>query len=79
MIISTDQAKKIISDSIKDEKAEQRRRRRHNIIKLLGAHVAKHRTQDLKHIMFNSKPSWLGRIYRKILEPICYLVGRLWQ
>ena len=50
-----------------------------NIIKALGAHVAKHRTQDLKHIMFNSKPSWLGRIYRKILEPICYLVGRLWQ
>jgi len=52
---------------------------KNNIIKLLGAHVAKHRTQDLKHIMFNSKPSWLGRIYRKILEPICYLVGRLWQ
>ena len=50
-----------------------------NIIKALGAHVAKHRTQDLKHIMFNSKPSWIGRIYRKILEPICYLVGRLWQ
>ena len=50
-----------------------------NIIKALGAHVAKHRTQDLKHIMFNSKPSWIGRIYRKILEPICYLVGRLWR
>jgi hypothetical protein len=52
---------------------------RSNIIKALGAHVAKHRTQDLKHIMFNSKPSWIGRIYRKILEPICYLVGRLWR
>ena len=50
-----------------------------NIIKALGAHVAKHRTQDLKHIMFNSKPSWIGRIYRKILEPICYVVGKLWQ
>ena len=50
-----------------------------NIIKALGAHVAKHRTQDLKHIMFNSKPSWIGRIYRKILEPICYAVGKLWQ
>ena len=50
-----------------------------NIIKALGAHVAKHRTQDLKHIMFNSKPSLIGRIYRKILEPICYLVGKLWQ
>jgi len=50
-----------------------------NIIKALGAHVAKHRTQDLKYIMFNSKPSWIGRIYRKILEPICYAVGKLWQ
>ena len=50
-----------------------------NIIKALGAHVAKHRTQDLKHIMFNSKPSLMGRIYRKILEPICYAVGKLWQ
>ena len=50
-----------------------------NIIKALGAHVAKHRTQDLKHIMFNSKPSLIGRIYRKILEPICYVVGKLWQ
>jgi hypothetical protein len=47
-----------------------------NIIKAIGAHVAKHRTQDLKHIMFGSKPSWLGRIYRKILEPICYWVGK---
>lgn len=50
-----------------------------NIVKALGAHVAKHRTQDLKHIMFNSKPSLIGRIYRKILEPICYWVGKLWQ
>ena len=46
------------------------------IIKDIGAHVAKHRTQDLKHIMFGSKPSWLGRVYRKILEPICYFVGK---
>ena len=47
-----------------------------NIIKAIGAHVARNRTQDLKHIMFGSKPSWLGRIYRKILEPICYIVGK---
>ena len=47
-----------------------------NIIKAIGAHVARHRTQDLKHVMFGSKPSWLGRIYRKILEPICYWVGK---
>ena len=47
-----------------------------SIIKTIGAHVARHRTQDLKHVMFGSKPSWLGRIYRKILEPICYWVGK---
>ena len=47
-----------------------------NIIKAIGAHFAKHRTQHLKHIMFNSKPSLLGKIYNKILEPICYWVGK---
>jgi hypothetical protein len=46
------------------------------IIKAIGAHVAKHRTQHLKHVMFNSKPSLLGKIYNKILEPICYWVGK---
>jgi len=49
---------------------------KNKIIRAIGAHIAKHRTQDLKHIMFGSKPSWLGRVYRKILEPICYFVGK---
>jgi len=44
-------------------------------IKALGSHVAKHRTQHLKHIMFNSKPSLLGKIYNNLLEPICYITG----
>jgi len=48
-----------------------------NIIKAIGAHVAKHRTQHLKHIMFNSKPSLLGKVYNKILEPICYWIGKI--
>ena len=47
-----------------------------NTIKAIGAHFAKHRTQHLKHVMFNSKPSLLGKIYNKILEPICYWAGR---
>ena len=52
-----------------------------NILKTIGAHIAKHRTQDLKSILFNSKKDLLGRLYRLILEPICYIVGRikLWQ
>jgi hypothetical protein len=49
---------------------------KNNIIKAIGAHFAKHRTQHLKHVMFNSKPSLLGKIYNKILEPICYWAGR---
>ena len=47
-----------------------------NIVKAIGAHFAKHRTQHLKHVMFNSKPSLLGKIYNKILEPLCYFVGK---
>ena len=49
---------------------------KNKIIKTIGAHIAKHRTQHLKHVMFNSKPSLLGKIYNKILEPICYWVGK---
>ena len=49
---------------------------KNKIIKAIGAHFAKHRTQHLKHIMFNSKPSLLGKIYNKILEPICYWAGK---
>ena len=47
------------------------------IIRAIGAHVAKHRTQELKHIMFNSKSDTLGKIYSNILEPICYLAGKI--
>ena len=47
-----------------------------NIVKAIGAHFAKHRTQHLKHVMFNSKPSLLGKIYNKILEPLCYWAGK---
>ena len=47
-----------------------------NIIKKIGAHFAKHRTQHLKHILFNSKPSLLGKVYSKVLESICYWAGK---
>ena len=33
-----------------------------NIVKAIGAHFAKHRTQHLKHVLFKSKPSLLGKI-----------------
>ena len=47
-----------------------------NIIKAIGAHFAKHRTQHLKHILFKSKPSLLGKVYSKVLETICYWAGK---
>ena len=48
-----------------------------NIIKAIGAHFAKHRTQHLKHVLFKSKPSLLGKVYSKVLETICYWVGKI--
>ena len=47
-----------------------------NIVKAIGAHFAKHRTQHLKHVLFKSKPSLLGKVYSKILETICYWAGK---
>ena len=47
-----------------------------NIVKAIGAHFAKHRTQHLKHILFKSKPSMLGKVYSKVLETICYWAGK---
>ena len=49
---------------------------KNNIIKAIGAHFAKHRTQHLKHVLFKSKPSLLGKIYSKVLETICYWAGK---
>ena len=40
-------------------------------------HIAKHRTADVYKEMRNGKRDTLGRIYRNILEPICYLVGKV--
>ena len=47
------------------------------ILTAIGSHFAKQRTKDIKHIMFGTKFSLLGRIYRIIFEPICYVTGLL--
>jgi len=39
-------------------------------------HIARHRTADLRAEMRETKRDKLGQIYRFILEPICYLVGK---
>ena len=48
------------------------------VLKKILEHIAIHRTIDIRQEERN-KIHLLGRVYRKILEPICYLVGRLWR
>ena len=45
------------------------------IVKKILEHIAVHRTIDIRQESRN-KIHLLGRIYRKVLEPICYLVGK---
>jgi hypothetical protein len=40
-------------------------------------HIARHRTADVYKEMRNGKRDVLGRVYRTILEPICYVVGKV--
>jgi hypothetical protein len=42
-------------------------------------HIARHRTADVYKEMRNGKRDVLGRIYRAVLEPMCYLVGKVGQ
>ena len=39
-------------------------------------HIARHRTADIRASMQNKKRDTLGRIYRSILEPLVYTVGK---
>jgi len=45
------------------------------ILKKILEHIAVHRTIDIRQET-RGKMHLLGRVYRKILEPICYLVGK---
>lgn len=40
-------------------------------------HIARHRTADIWKQMRGGKRDTLGRIYRAIIEPICYIVGKV--
>ena len=46
------------------------------VVKKTLEHIARHRTIDLKKEM-KGKIHTLGRVYRKILEPICLMVGKI--
>jgi len=45
------------------------------VLKKVLEHIAIHRTIDIRQEA-RGKVHLLGRIYRKILEPICYWVGK---
>jgi hypothetical protein len=46
-----------------------------NVVKKVLEHIAIHRTIDIRQES-RGKTHLLGRVYRKILEPICYIVGK---
>ena len=45
------------------------------LLKKTLEHIAVHRTIDIRQEA-RGKKHLLGRIYRKVLEPICYIVGK---
>jgi hypothetical protein len=48
-----------------------------NAVRRIAEHIARHRTADLWKEMRGKKRDTLGRIYRAVIEPICYLVGKV--
>ena len=48
-----------------------------NLVRTLAEHIARHRTADLWKEMRGKKRDTLGRIYRAIIEPTCYVVGKV--
>jgi hypothetical protein len=47
------------------------------LVRKISEHIARHRTADLWKEMRGKRRDPLGRIYRAIIEPICYAVGKL--
>lgn len=47
------------------------------ILRNILEHTARHRTADLRAEMNNRKRDTLGRFYRAIFEPLCYIVGKI--
>ena len=40
-------------------------------------HIARHRTADLRAEMQNKKRDTIGKAWRFVLEPICFIVGKI--
>jgi len=48
-----------------------------NIVRKIAEHIARHRTADLWKEMRGKRRDPLGRIYRAIIEPLCYVAGKV--
>jgi hypothetical protein len=48
-----------------------------NAVRSVAEHIARHRTADLWKEMRGKKRDPLGRIYRAVIEPLCYVVGKV--
>jgi hypothetical protein len=48
-----------------------------NAVRSIAEHIARHRTADLWKEMRGKKRDTLGRIYRAVIEPLCYVVGKV--
>ena len=44
-------------------------------LRKLLEHIARHRTADLRAVMYDRRRDLIGAAYRIILEPLCYIVG----
>jgi hypothetical protein len=47
------------------------------LVRKVSEHIARHRTADLWKEMRGKRRDTLGRIYRAIIEPICYIAGKV--
>jgi len=47
------------------------------LVRKVSEHIARHRTADLWKEMRGKKRDPLGRLYRAIIEPICYVAGKV--
>jgi hypothetical protein len=62
----------VVAFAFSDKKSFARK-----IVRNIAEHIARHRTADLWKEMRGKRRDPLGRIYRAIIEPICYAVGKL--
>lgn len=62
----------VVAFAFSDKKSFARK-----IVRNIAEHIARHRTADLWKEMRGKRRDPLGRLYRAIIEPICYLAGKV--